>query len=271
MIEDIIRKNKRLIDQLNETIDAGALFHAYIIQSKDAQVRMTLANHFIKALLCHVHIGVEYPDKRICGKVDGEKHEDLQVIRPEKRKSVSIEQIRNMQKRLMIKPFGERNIVLIEAGDQINDIAQNGLLKTLEEPPGDTIIMILCENAENLIPTVRSRCNILYINEDESVRSEEIREKAREFINLAGDGAAYYRLKALIDDLDKSDDDVYSFIDISEEICHERLFMRDDKGMPFEHEKTGRAIGALEEARRKLERGLTRRYVMKDLLLKIGG
>ena len=61
------------------------------------------------------------------------------------------------------------------------------------------------------------------------------------------------------------------FIDTAEDICRERIFMRDNRGIPISLDVTTDAIRALEEARNKLDRGLSPRYTMKDLLLRIGG
>ena len=290
-------KNQILKQRLNEAIDSGSVFHAYIFLSEHRDAAEVFAKDFIKAMLTHRSMdelggsagghgtegGAHGPgtagdaggtvtgrDAAIMSKVDGDHHEDVVVIRKDGT-STRIKQIRDMQARISIRPIGERHIVLIADGDEMQVEAQNALLKTLEEPPGDTVLIILSDNIENMLPTVRSRSVICTVEIEENEESETINEAAGQVIELAAGGAPYYKMKKVIAPVGESKVDIRRFIDRTEEICRDRLFKRDEKGIPYNQEKTIAQIGALEEARNKLERGMSPRYIVKELLLRIGG
>ncbi len=78
------------------------------------------------------------------------------------RGSIKIEQIRQLQRDLQFHPFeGRYKIAIIDHSDRMLAAAQNSLLKTLEEPPSQSILILLTSNLSALLPTIRSRCQIL--------------------------------------------------------------------------------------------------------------
>lgn len=84
---------------------------------------------------------------------------DLLLIEDEK---IGIKEIKNLIKHLSTKPFGKTpKSVLILNGNNISTDAQNALLKTLEEPPGESIILIGVDSEQKLLPTVLSRCQVI--------------------------------------------------------------------------------------------------------------
>jgi len=83
-------------------------------------------------------------------------------------KTMGIEDVRNIQKKILLKPFkGKTKAVVIQAYENITIEAQNALLKVLEEPPANTIIIISTQKKELLLPTIISRCKIIEIKEKE--------------------------------------------------------------------------------------------------------
>ncbi|MDH4210586.1 MAG: AAA family ATPase [candidate division WOR-3 bacterium] len=87
---------------------------------------------------------------------------DNPVVATEDRVSILIEQIRNLDRRLMHMPsLNTKRIVLILEADQMTDEAANCFLKTLEEPPVDTIFVLTSSRPEYVLPTIRSRCRIV--------------------------------------------------------------------------------------------------------------
>jgi DNA polymerase-3 subunit delta' len=72
---------------------------------------------------------------------------------------IKIDQIRQAQDRISLKPFeGRKNILVVDGAETLNDAAQNAFLKTLEEPPGDALIILVTSMSQSLLPTIRSRC-----------------------------------------------------------------------------------------------------------------
>jgi DNA polymerase III delta prime subunit len=90
---------------------------------------------------------------------------DITLIASEK--AVGIAQVRDFQKRIFLKPFkSEQKAVILEAGNGLTLESQNALLKVLEEPPKNTIIMLLVESVEPILPTILSRCKIISLDKD---------------------------------------------------------------------------------------------------------
>jgi DNA polymerase-3 subunit delta' len=81
------------------------------------------------------------------------------VIREEDRRDIRTEQIRDLTRWLMLRPLmARRKVALVEGADTLNEHGQNALLKTLEEPPGASVLLLVAVRASLLLPTVRSRC-----------------------------------------------------------------------------------------------------------------
>ncbi len=76
-------------------------------------------------------------------------------------KAVGIEDVRKIQEKLYLKPmYGDKKAIILDFRPEVTTEAQNALLKTLEEPPRSTIVIIFAGNIEDLLPTILSRCKI---------------------------------------------------------------------------------------------------------------
>ncbi|MCL6096171.1 MAG: hypothetical protein M1444_00595 [Patescibacteria group bacterium] len=92
---------------------------------------------------------------------------DIDIDVASHEKTVGIEDIRTIQKRLFLKPAkGSLKTVIIEAYEGLTIEAQNSLLKVLEEPPESAIIMVVVLNKNLILPTILSRCKVIEIKED---------------------------------------------------------------------------------------------------------
>ena len=103
-----------------------------------------------------------------CRAVEAARHPDVLEIVLEKRKSseelkteLSIDQFRDFKQLAYLKPMSGRRRVFFWKADLMSDDARHSILKVLEEPPSSTTLILLSENAELVIPTVRSRCQTL--------------------------------------------------------------------------------------------------------------
>lgn len=118
------------------------------------------AHEFAKALFCK-----ESPEDACdaclsCRKVDHGNHPDIVRISPAgKTRIIKVEVIKEVNQRAIYRPFesGTR-VVIIEDADRMMEPAQNHFLKTLEEPPSNTVFILLTEWPRRLLPTIRSRC-----------------------------------------------------------------------------------------------------------------
>jgi len=144
--------------------------HAYLFLGPDGVGRRTTALELAKALNCHE---LEYSDPcdhcLSCRKIDKGIHPDVQTIDfawqarienkdIDKQKILKIDTIRALQHEISMKPTESRwKIFLIEPAEKITLDAANCLLKTLEEPPARTVLILLAKHRENLPATVVSR------------------------------------------------------------------------------------------------------------------
>jgi DNA polymerase-3 subunit delta' len=94
-----------------------------------------------------------------CKKIDSRVHPDLLIISSEGGQ-IKIDEIRAIDETLSLKPFeGRWKVVVVEEASKMNPYAANAFLKTLEEPPKDSLIILVSSNPERLPDTIRSRCS----------------------------------------------------------------------------------------------------------------
>lgn len=154
------------IAALQRDIQDDRLRHAYLIAGSAGLGKRTLALAFIKALLCEKQTGCT--ECRPCKLVASGNHPDLFTIAPVisgkliKSEKIGIDRIRDVIKALSLKPTeANRRIALVTNFETASEEAANAFLKTLEEPPGHSILILTTDNLESLLPTIRSRCEVI--------------------------------------------------------------------------------------------------------------
>lgn len=107
----------------------------------------------------------DHPDILILTHLPKDDKEDAKRLegKPyQTKRSISVAQIRDMQKRLTTRPtLGARRAIIIDPADDLETSASNALLKSLEEPPQGTFFLLVCHRPSRLLPTIRSRCRLL--------------------------------------------------------------------------------------------------------------
>ena len=157
-------------------IKADAVSHAYILNGERGSGKKLLANLFAMSLQCENRD----EDGDACGKcrscrqaVSGNQPDIIRVTH-EKPNTISVDDIRvQVNNDIVIRPYSSKyKIYIIADADLMSTEAQNALLKTIEEPPAYAVIMLLTENAEVLLPTIRSRCVMMKLRniKDQLVR-----------------------------------------------------------------------------------------------------
>lgn len=145
---------------LRSAMASGRLHHAYLFLGPEGVGKRTVAVALAKVIHC-VESGEDYCGRCVnCSRVAGGNHPDVRLIEPlTDKKEISIQQIRELERELNYRSFtGKRKIVIIDPATLMNSAAQNALLKTLEEPPEDSLMILIASNSGGLLPTVRSRC-----------------------------------------------------------------------------------------------------------------
>jgi DNA polymerase-3 subunit delta' len=153
------------VEMLQQHVANATLRHAYLITGPAGTGRRTLAIRLTQALNCTnpPKPGVPCRACRTCKQIQTEQHPDLLVVRKlADKKDIIIDQIREVSKFLSLKPYvADYKVVLMLNFEAANQNAQNALLKTLEEAPDFGVLLLTADNAEQLLPTILSRCEIM--------------------------------------------------------------------------------------------------------------
>ena len=149
-------------EQLKETLSAarrkGRMSHFYLLSGPRGSGKHTLADLIAAAMLCREPEGPCGVCAH-CRKVLGRGHPDYITIDDPTKKTVPVDLIREARADIFIRPNeGERKIYLFPRAQDMGIPGQNALLKVLEEPPSYGVFLLLTDNPEKLLPTVRSRC-----------------------------------------------------------------------------------------------------------------
>ena len=134
------------------------MVHAYLLTGARGLGKRTLARTLASALFCT-------SENKPCGHceacrrvLDGNEP-DVLTLFADDGKQIGVDRVREVIQKTNQHAFGDGwRVVLIEPVEKMTPQAQNALLKTIEEPPEYAVIMLLTENAEALLPTIRSRC-----------------------------------------------------------------------------------------------------------------
>lgn len=154
--------------KLSERLAQDSLAHALLLHGPGGTGKSDFAAHFAHALLCQQRC----EDGQACGNCSScllyaaENHPDFHLLEQEKQGGqVKIDQIRALIAQMALSSHaGGYKVVLIQQADMMTIAAANSLLKTLEEPPAKTVIMLVAESLSRLPATVRSRCQLLHFN-----------------------------------------------------------------------------------------------------------
>ena len=145
------------MEQLMRSAQAGRIVHALLFCGPRGTGKKTMAEIFARAVLCQ---GEHRPCDACpaCKKCLNGSHPDVHFVAPEKN-TIKVDQIRSLTDALALKSYeGGKKIAIIERADAMNESAQNALLKTLENPSGDTLFFLLTDAPGVLLPTIVSRC-----------------------------------------------------------------------------------------------------------------
>ncbi len=150
---------------LRQHIRNGEARHAYLFSGAAGVGRRTLALRFARALNCAQppQPGEACGACRICRQTERMQQPDLAVVcSAEGGGSIKVEQLRELQRSLVLAPYEARyRVALLLNFEQATPAAQNALLKTLEEAPEKVILLLTAASPEDLLPTIVSRCEVL--------------------------------------------------------------------------------------------------------------
>lgn len=151
--------HEKIVASLKKNILKRKLSHAFLFSGSKGLGKMTVAKCFAKTLQCQA-------DNRFCGrcdsclKIDKNQHPDTIILQTNG--SLKIEEVRLLRRKLSLTPSDSPyKICIINQIENLTKEAANALLKILEEPAENTLIILISENHEKILPTVVSRCVLL--------------------------------------------------------------------------------------------------------------
>jgi DNA polymerase-3 subunit delta' len=167
----------RAVEALRSALRSGNVHHAYLFTGPEGVGKELAAVGLAQALNCLDQPGEGCGACESCAKIAHRNHPDLTWVMPEDEqvsrglagrsdfshtpsRDIRVEQIRSLQERLALRSLeGRRKIAILASAQAMNPQAQNAFLKTLEEPPAETVLVLLASSPDKLLPTLRSRCS----------------------------------------------------------------------------------------------------------------
>ncbi len=198
-----VRGQGQAVGILKRCVAEGRIAHAYLFHGPDGVGKELAAANFAKLLACRSPKGGDACDFcSECLAVERKIHPDILWLRPSgKRRIIPIGDVDNpeegsvryFQRRVALKPFQARwKIGIFVDADSMEGPAENALLKTLEEPPARTVIVLLSSRPESLLPTTLSRCQAVRFG---PMREAELEKLLREEHRMpAADAKALSRM-----------------------------------------------------------------------------
>src|SRR5256885_14539635 len=156
------------IQLLQRSLERGRLGHAYLFGGSDLAELEKIARTLAKAVNCQAPprrssagLPLDCCDRcESCRKIEALNHPDISWIRPEsKSRVITIEQMRDLMQTVHLKPtVAAFKFGMIVAADRLNVQAANAFLKTLEEPPANSVLVLLSTEPQRVLETILSRC-----------------------------------------------------------------------------------------------------------------
>ena len=292
LFENIVGNNK-IKESLKNAVKSNNVSHSYLFVGKAGVGKKNFAKDLAKKVMClgsnggaqnngvknnevrnnnvaNDNLELDFDNCDSCIKFDANSNPDFSIIVPDG-KSIKIEQIRNLQARIVEKPISSsKKVYIIDDADTMTEESQNCLLKTLEEPPEYAMIILIASNENRMLQTIKSRCviirfedltneeisQILHTNDQDIIRlcegsvakADTISEKREMFAQLKNI-ADYLSKNSLIDVLNNSDllysskDDIMTLLDFLNIIFFEKA---------KENIKYSKAISIIEKTKKKI-------------------
>ncbi len=173
---DRLQGQPRAVASLKAALERQQIAHAWLFEGPEGVGKELAALLFAQALTCPKQPMVGCGECSSCKRVERRNHPDVTWVLPEDEqvqrgwagrsdfdhtpsRDIRVEQVRALQERLSFRALeAKHKVALLTPAHAMNPQAQNALLKTLEEPPRDTVLLLVTSAPDKLLPTIRSRC-----------------------------------------------------------------------------------------------------------------
>ena len=250
---------------LSNRIAGGRLFHSYIVTGGAGPARLWAGQLIARAAVCSGGGAVPCGTCRDCVKAEKGIHPDIVTVeRAEKAGELTVDVMRSVRNHAGVLPNeAARSVYIIREADTMNLQAQNAMLKVLEEPPPHAVFVLLAENPERFLPTVRSRCEVIRLLPTEEI-SGGTPEAAETILRAYREGNDRTLMEAVLP-LEKAGRPELS--ELAETL--RRLAVRDAAHGRLPVEKLERLTGTLDRAEKLMDVNVNTAYVAGLLLAEL--
>ncbi len=209
-----IAGHKRQTEFLSKSVDSGNIAHAYIFSGPEMIGKNTVAKNFAQILICENKTACN--NCALCNSYNRSSNPD--IISVQQDETIKIEQIRQLIYKLSLKPYVSKfKVAIIDNAENITTEAANALLKSLEEPKPNTVIILITANPYRILPTILSRAQRISFGLVEPVDSEnllpsDLSPEQREAIKSFAYGRPGLALK-----ISKSQDELNNLLTLNEQ------------------------------------------------------
>ncbi len=205
-----IRGQDNAVRYLSNNLRSGRIANGYLFIGPEGVGKALAARAFLAALMCREKgEGSSCGHCPVCKRINEGSHPDVLWIGPEDKKKIKIEAIRKAKGMLSLKPYESSfSACVIDEAHMMTVEASNALLKILEEPPGEALLILISNKREWLLPTVLSRCvevRFHYLPVDETrdivMRHSAVDKEAAHFLSYFSGGSPGRALEMIDEDL----------------------------------------------------------------------
>ena len=184
MFDEIIG-NEQIKEELKKVALENKVSHSYMFVGIEGIGKQMMAKDFAQMILCTNETNKGCHQCKSCIEFMSNNHPDFLYLEPDGN-SIKIEQIRYLQRKIQEKPIiSDKKVYIINDADKMTTEAQNCLLKTLEEPPEYSTIILIGSNENAFLNTIKSRCMKIPFKPIEAKYVKQYMEKTYEMTNIS--------------------------------------------------------------------------------------
>jgi DNA polymerase-3 subunit delta' len=255
------KKQKEVLEKLAK---GKNIPHALLFSGAEKIGKKEVAIDFVKSIFCEKNKGF-CGECYSCRTIDSSNFPDLSIIEPKDR-NIEIEEVRDLQNRLSLKSYNNSlKVGIINDAHLMRKDAQNALLKTLEEPKGDTVLILITSYPQMLLGTIRSRLEEIKFSvvsrkeiEDHLIALGSNTEKAKEIALISsgqiGKAIEFFKDEDKLSFFNKAVKDIVS-------LAHSEMYKRFDFAKEFK-ENQDEIVDVLD---------VWERFMRREILLKVYG
>ncbi|MBA4148674.1 MAG: DNA polymerase III subunit [Verrucomicrobia bacterium] len=188
-------EQQQIVQVLQRSLERNRLAHGYLFTGNELRELESMALTLAKTINCQSPVlgangvAIDSCDQcDSCRRMEDENHPDMNWVRPEsKSRVITIDQIRSLLQTVNLKPtMSPYKVGVLVCADRLNIQAANAFLKTLEEPPASSILILLTTEPQRLLETILSRCLRLNFSGERKISPEE-KTWVASFAQMAGE------------------------------------------------------------------------------------